>query len=83
LAGYPAPPVAADHVEPVPQRIRGVPGGRVVFDTTSALNVWEWLFYPRYYVPHADVDSSCLIDEDHVQRALRRAATLRAVPGPL
>lgn len=74
LSGYPAPPVPADHVEPVPRRIRGVVGRRVVFDTTSALYVWEWPFYPQYYVPRADVDSSCLVDEDHIQRLHRGPA---------
>jgi hypothetical protein len=40
--------VSADHVELVPGRIRAVLGGNVVVDTTLALYVWEWPFYPQY-----------------------------------
>jgi uncharacterized protein (DUF427 family) len=79
LTGYPAPIVAADHSEPVPRRIRGVLAGVVVFDTTSALYVWEWPFYPQYYVPLADVGDSYLVDEDHVQRLHRGPARVHGL----
>jgi uncharacterized protein (DUF427 family) len=76
---FPAPLVSADHVEPVPRRIRAVLGGKVVVDTTSALYVWEWPFYPQYYVPLSDVDGSSLVDEDHVQRLHRGPAHVHAL----
>ena len=38
---YPAPPVPANHVEPVPRRIRAELAGQTVVDTTGARYVWE------------------------------------------
>jgi uncharacterized protein (DUF427 family) len=55
VADYPQMIVEANHVEPVPRRIRAMLGGKVVLDTTSALYVWEWPNYPQYYVPAEDV----------------------------
>ena len=60
---YPAPPVPANHTEPVPRRIRAVLAGQTVLDTTGARYVWEWPGFPQYYVPLADVDRSTLLDE--------------------
>jgi uncharacterized protein (DUF427 family) len=71
---YPQAIVQVDHVEPVPRRIRAVLGGEVVLDTTQALYVWEWPFYPQYYVPLADVRPGVLVDEDHPQRLKRGTA---------
>jgi uncharacterized protein (DUF427 family) len=42
-------------VEPVPRRIRAFLGGETVLDTTRALYVWEWPYYPQYYIPLPDV----------------------------
>jgi uncharacterized protein (DUF427 family) len=56
------------HVEPAPRRVRATLGGEVVFDSTRALYVWEWAYYPQYYVPVADVDECFLVDEHHEQR---------------
>jgi hypothetical protein len=42
LNDYPAMIAAANHVEPVPRRIRAFLAGEKVFDTTRALYVWEW-----------------------------------------
>jgi uncharacterized protein (DUF427 family) len=64
---FPQPAVGTGHVEPAPRRVRGIAGNRVVFDTTAAHYVWEWPFYPQYYVPLADVDTALLVDEDHEQ----------------
>lgn len=72
--GYPAPPVAVNHVEPAPRRVRGVLGGQTVFDTTSALYVWEWPFYPQYYIPIGDVDARFLVDEQRTQKLSRGSA---------
>ena len=51
------------HVEPVPRRVRALLGGQTVLDTTAARYVWEWPFYPRFYVPIADVSPGVLVDE--------------------
>jgi uncharacterized protein (DUF427 family) len=53
----PRPLVPVDHVEPVPRQIRAMFGGRVVLDTTRALYLWEWPFYPQYQIPTQDVDA--------------------------
>ena len=60
---YPAPPVPANHTEPVPRRIRAVLAGQTVLDTTSARYVWEWPGFPQYYVPLTDVVEGALVDE--------------------
>lgn len=48
---YPQPIAPVGHVEPVPRRIRALRDGRTVIDTTHALYVWEWPFYPQYLLP--------------------------------
>lgn len=58
---FPTSPVTAGHVEPVPRRIRAVLDGHTVVDTTAAQYVWEHPWYPRFYVPAADVDESLLV----------------------
>ncbi len=81
---YPGPPVPANHVEPVPRRVRGYLGGEVVLDTTRARYVWEWPFYPQHYVPLADVDARLLVDEAATratERGTARVHGLRAGGG--
>jgi Domain of unknown function (DUF427) len=39
----------------VPRRIRASLAGETVLDTTRALYVWEWPYYPQYYILVADV----------------------------
>jgi uncharacterized protein (DUF427 family) len=34
-----------------------------VVDTTRAVYVWEWPFYPQYYIPLTDIDPKLLVDE--------------------
>ena len=63
MSDYPAHPIEAGHVEPVPRRIRAYLDGRPVLDTTRALYMWEWPNYPRYYIPLADVAEGVLVDE--------------------
>jgi uncharacterized protein (DUF427 family) len=46
-------------------------GGEVVLDTTRALYLWDWPFYPQFQIPAEDVDPAALIDEQHTHR-LRR-----------
>jgi len=60
---YPKMIVPTGHIEPVPRRIRATLGGEVVLDTTNALYVWEWPYYPQYYIPVADLKPDVLADE--------------------
>ena len=68
---YPAMIAAANHVEPVPRRIRAFLAGEKVFDTTHALYVWEWPNYPQYYIPLEDVRRDLMIPEGHSQHSRR------------
>jgi uncharacterized protein (DUF427 family) len=36
--------------------------------------VWEWPYYPQYYIPRSDVDPDVLVDEQHVQHLKHGAA---------
>jgi uncharacterized protein (DUF427 family) len=36
--------------------------------------VWEWPYYPQYYIPLADVSADALVDEGHAQRLKRGTA---------
>ncbi len=63
MSEYPANPVAVNHVEPVPRRVRAFLAGRSVVDTTDARYVWENTSYPQFYIPLADVDANVLVDE--------------------
>jgi uncharacterized protein (DUF427 family) len=68
VGNYPQAIVPVDHLEPAPRRVRGMLNGHVVFDTTHAVYLWEWPFYPQYYIPLADVDGALLVDERHPQQ---------------
>jgi uncharacterized protein (DUF427 family) len=68
---FPAMIATVNHVEPVPRRIRAFLGGEKVLDTTRALYVWEWPYYPQYYIPLADVCRDLLIPEGHTQQTGR------------
>lgn len=70
-------PAMADHtgsVEAVPRRLRGYLGGACVFDTVSAVYVWDTPKYPTYHIPLADLDPLLLTDDEHPRR-LRRGPT--------
>jgi len=71
MAGYPQAIVHVDHVEPVPRRVRAMLAGKTVLDTTGALYLWEWPFYPQFHIPVGDVDEAALVDEDHTHRVKR------------
>jgi uncharacterized protein (DUF427 family) len=73
---YPQAIVPVNHIEPVPRRVRAVLGPATVLDTTQALYVWEWPYYPQFYIPLADVDLDVLVDEEHVEH-LRRGTARR------
>jgi uncharacterized protein (DUF427 family) len=74
MSDYPAMIAPANHIEPVPRRIRAVLAGEVVLDTTAASYVWEWPNYPQYYIPIADVRTDLLVDEHHDQKLSRGTA---------
>ena len=76
VSDYPQALVPVDHVGPVPRRVRAVLDGRVVVDTTSARYVWEWPYYPQYYLPFDDVTPGVLVDEAHEEH-LRRGTAMR------
>jgi uncharacterized protein (DUF427 family) len=65
---YPQMIADIDHAEPAPRRVRAMLGGELIFDSTRARYVWEWAYYPQYYIPVADVDERFLVDEQHEQR---------------
>ncbi len=71
---YPAMIVEVNRVEPVPRRIRAFAGGEKLLDTTRALYVWEWPFYPQYYIPMADVRGDLLTPQGGVQQTRQGVA---------
>ena len=73
---YPQMIAETDHAEPAPRRVRARLGGELIFDSTQARYVWEWPYYPQYYIPVEDVDERFLVDEHHEQR-LRQGAARR------
>lgn len=74
MPDYPERHTEINHVESVPRRVRGVLGGETVFDTTDAVYVWEWPYYPQYYVPVADIRPDVLVDEDRTEQLKRGTA---------
>jgi uncharacterized protein (DUF427 family) len=72
---YPQPTVSVDHIAPVPRRIRATLAGRTVLDTTHALYLWEWPYYPQYLIPTADVDPDALIRTREEHRLSRGTVT--------
>jgi len=77
--GYPSVLVPANHIEPVPRRIRAWLAGELVLDTTHALYVWESPVYPQYYVPLDDVRRELLVAEGHTQASSRGNVELYAL----
>jgi len=65
---YPRMIAEAEHIEPAPRRVRATMGGEWIFDSTRARYVWEWPYYPQYYLPVEDIDERFLVDEHHEQR---------------
>lgn len=51
VQAYPRPPA----LEPVPQRVHALAGGRVILDTRRALRVLETHHPPSYYIPLEDI----------------------------
>ncbi|WP_456858202.1 DUF427 domain-containing protein [Geodermatophilus sp. SYSU D00691] len=62
----------------------GPPWGARRFDTTRARYVWEFPYYPQYYIPLEDIDPRLLVDEgrdQHLKRGTARLHGLRAGGG--
>jgi uncharacterized protein (DUF427 family) len=74
VSDYPQAIVPVNHVEPAPRRVRALVGDRFVVDTTAAVYVWEWPFYPQYYIPLDDVEADLLVDEQHEEHLSRGTA---------
>ena len=68
---YPHAITEIDHVEPVPRRIRAMLGGQIVLDTTRALYLWEWAFYPQFLIPSEDVHPEALVQGAETHRLSR------------
>ena len=47
-------------VEPTPRRVRALFNGTYLFDTTSALHVWEHKYFPQFWVPRSALSTSVL-----------------------
>jgi uncharacterized protein (DUF427 family) len=69
--GYPQAIAPVDHVEPVPRRIRAMLGDETVLDTTRALYLWEWPYYPQFLIPVGDVDPEALTVEERTHKVSR------------
>src|SRR5689334_2729963 len=67
MKDYPAMAAEPGRVEPAPRRVRGYVGGHLLFDTTDAVYVWDFPFYPQYAIPWSDVEASLLIDGKRTQ----------------
>ncbi len=76
MSDHPQPIVPVNHVEPVPRRIRAFLAGELVLDTVRARYVWEWPFYPQYYIPIADVHPDLLVDEERTEQSRRGTVRL-------
>src|SRR3984957_4903873 len=76
---YPQMIAETDHVEPAPRRVRATLGGEQIFDTTRALYVWEWAFYPQYYIPVDDVRRDLLVPEGQTRQSRRGTEELHAL----
>jgi uncharacterized protein (DUF427 family) len=76
---YPAIITPINHVEPVPRRIRATLAGETVLDTTRARYVWEWPYYPQYYVPTADIRQEFLVPEGFRQHSPRGEVELHGL----
>ena len=79
VSDYPAMIAQVNQVEPAPRRVRGLLADEVVFDTTQALYVWEWPYYPQYYIPLADVTMDRLVAESTTQHSPRGMVDLHGV----
>jgi uncharacterized protein (DUF427 family) len=76
---YPAMVMPPSPVEPVPRWIRAMVDGQTVVDSTRAQYVWEWPYYPQYYIPLDDVRPGLLVPEGYSQHSPRGMAEIHTV----
>ena len=76
---YPTSPVSRNHVAPAAKRVRGMVDGKWVFDTTSALYLWEHPYYPQYYIPDEDVVAEMLLDDGETATNARGGHQLHSI----
>jgi uncharacterized protein (DUF427 family) len=76
---YPAAITPVNHIEPVPRRVRAFLEGVTVVDTTRAWYVWEWPYYPQYYLPLSDVRAGLLVPEGQTQDSPRGLVDLHGL----
>jgi uncharacterized protein (DUF427 family) len=79
MIDYPAMITPVNHVEPVPRRVRAMLAGETVLDTIRAVYVWEWAYYPQYYIPTADVRLELLVPEGLRQHSPRGEVELHTL----
>ena len=81
VADYPLMAAERGRVERCPRRVRAWAADELVLDTSAARYVWEFPFYPQFYVPVGDVIDGALVDEDRrlkTQLGAARRCGLRA-----
>jgi uncharacterized protein (DUF427 family) len=76
---YPPAVTVVNQVAPVPRRIRALLAGETVLDTTSALYVWEWPYYPQYYIPLSDVRRELFTSEGNTKATRRGTVELQTL----
>jgi uncharacterized protein (DUF427 family) len=79
MPDFPAVITPANHVEPVPRRIRAFVGATTIVDTIAARYVWERPYYPQYYIPLTDVLPGVLVPEGQSEVTDRGVADLHTV----
>jgi uncharacterized protein (DUF427 family) len=55
--------------------VRAELAGQIVLDTTRALYLWEWPYYPQFQIPAIDVDPAAVVDEQRSHRLSRGTVT--------
>lgn len=76
MRNYPVMAAETNRVEPVPRRVRGFVAAQPLFDTIKAVYVWEWPYYPQYYIPWEDIDTDLLVDEQRTESTPRGAVAV-------
>jgi len=79
MRDYPVMIAQANHVEPVPRRVRAILNGETVLDTTKALYCWEWPYYPQYYIPLEDVKDGVLSPHGYAHHSPRGKVSVHGV----
>lgn len=62
-------------VEPGSKRVRAVIAGHTVAESDDVVLVWEKPYYPTYYIPAADVDTSLLVPSGESHRSPSRGTS--------